>query len=823
MAAKSKSEFSSFSLIPLAGAAVGFVVSAVAAFFIAIPAIDSQHVEGLIEIQANNLAKQLDQKILDIQTQHATLANNLYLANMVEANNPAQRSREENNMKELIPGAVRVRIFGIGQAEVQRDATPPFNFTSLDMVKRSEAGESVHPEAINAGARWVLSVATPIRSPGDPTIRGTLFVYQDMAALINQADTDSGQVRVLQEAGANPVVILDSGSAGSGQTAVQRELSNPSWKMQYTASAEFASARASNIILLIIPLAIFTGIMVAAVFVNSTRNAAQLKSDLSHMDHQIASVAAQNYEPSSRYTFKSFIPVDDNLSRLGPKSRGLSEEDVEALGELKQKTKGKKAQEIDDGIVEIEMDDEDEEADDSPANDVPASIFRAYDIRGIVNDTLTPETIKLIGLAIGSAADAAGEKTILVGADGRLSGPAVMDTLIEGILETGCDVLKIGLVPTPALYFATHNSDTKSGVMVTGSHNPPDYNGFKIVIGGRTLVDEDIKALYARIVEGDFASGKGEVTEIDIKDDYIEAIADDVVVAQPLKVVLDCGNGIAGEIAPGLVEELGCEVVKLYCDVDGNFPNHPPDPTVPANLEDLKAKVAEEGADLGIAFDGDGDRMVAISKSGEIIWPDRLLMLFAKDVVTRNPGSDVVYDVKCTRHLNNVISGYGGRGVLCRTGHSFMKAKMVETGAMLGGEMSGHICFKERWFGFDDGVYAAARLLEIVGAQEEGLDELMEEFPSSLVTPEILIRVSDDAKFGIMEQIVANEGFTTGTLTTIDGIRVDFDDGWGLIRASNTNPTLTLRFEADDEASMERIKGLFREQLHAVREDLNFT
>ena len=358
--------------------------------------------------------------------------------------------------------------------------------------------------------------------------------------------------------------------------------------------------------------------------------------------------------------------------------------------------------------------------------------------------------------------------------------------------------------------------------MVTGGHNPPDYNGFKIVLDGRTLVDVDIQKLYQRIVDGKFSSGEGDLTEIDIRDDYIDAIADDVVVAQPLTVVIDCGNGIAGDIAPDLLGNLGCDVVPLYCDVDGTFPNHPPDPGVPENLEDLVLTVKSQKADIGIALDGDGDSLVAVTKHGEIIWPDRLLMLFAKDVVSRNPGSDVVYDVKCTRHLNSVISGFGGRPIISRSGHSFIKEKIAETDAVLGGEMSGHICFSERWFGFDDGLYSAARLLEIVGSQTEGLDELLAEFPSSLSTPEIHIKVDDEAKFKIMDQLNQVASFEDGTVTTIDGIRVDYSDGWGLVRASNTNPMLTLRFEADDEAAMERIKGIFREQIQAVDKDLNF-
>jgi phosphomannomutase/phosphoglucomutase len=410
----------------------------------------------------------------------------------------------------------------------------------------------------------------------------------------------------------------------------------------------------------------------------------------------------------------------------------------------------------------------------------------------------------------------------VVGADGRLSSPDIVGALIDGLISTGREVINIGFVPTPLLYYATHNSEATSGVMVTGSHNPADHNGMKIVLAGQALMGDGIQKLFTRYQDQDFVAGDGDVTEIDIREDYMDAITDDVVVAQPLKVVVDCGNGIAGDILPTLLGNLGCDVVEMYCDVDGNFPNHHPDPTVPANLEDLIITVRSEEADLGIALDGDGDRLVAVTAEGEIVWPDRLLMLFAKDVVSRNPGSDVVYDVKCTRHLNSVISGFGGRPVMCRSGHSYIKAKMKETDAILGGEMSGHICFKERWFGFDDGLYSTARLLEIVGSQSEGLSELLEQFPASISTPEIKIPVTESHKFDIVAKLIESADFGDATMTNIDGLRVDFAEGWGLVRASNTTACLTLRFEADDNASLEDIQNLFREKLKEVQASLTF-
>ncbi len=455
---------------------------------------------------------------------------------------------------------------------------------------------------------------------------------------------------------------------------------------------------------------------------------------------------------------------------------------------------------------------------------LPAGIFRAYDIRGVVGDSLTSETAYWIGRTIGSESLACGEPGVVVGRDGRLSGPELAAALIRGLRESGCNVTDIGMVPTPVLYFATHVLGASSGVMVTGSHNPPDYNGFKIVIAGHTLANERIQALHQRLENNDLASGSGSgsgsLTQVEVLEQYHQRIADDVVLARPLKVVVDCGNGVAGVNAPQLIEALGCEVIPLFCDVDGTFPNHHPDPGKPENLKDLIAKVAETGADLGLAFDGDGDRVGVVTNQGEMIYPDRLLMLFARDVLSRNPGADVIFDVKCTRGLAGLISGYGGRPLMWKTGHSLIKAKMKETGALLAGEMSGHIFFKERWYGFDDGIYSAVRLLEILSLEKRSAAEVFADFPVALSTPEINIKVTDERKFALIEALQRDAQWGDANLFTLDGVRVDYPHGWGLVRASNTTPVLVLRFEADDAAELARIQQVFHAQLKAVAPDL---
>ena len=449
-----------------------------------------------------------------------------------------------------------------------------------------------------------------------------------------------------------------------------------------------------------------------------------------------------------------------------------------------------------------------------------ASIFKAYDIRGIVPTTLDAEVAEALGRAFGSAARAAGERAVAVGRDGRLSGPALADALIRGLVATGVEVIDIGAVTTPMLYFAASTLAT-SGIQVTGSHNPKDYNGFKMVLAGRAIYGDEIQALRKVMEDGSAVLAEGgSVRKVDVLPAYVERIVGDIKLQRPLKIVVDSGNGIAGASAPAIFRAIGCEVTELYSEVDGNFPNHHPDPSKPENLADLIRALQSGDAELGLAFDGDGDRVGVVTNTGTIIYPDRLLMLFAKDVVSRNPGADIIFDVKCTRRLIALISGYGGRPVMWKTGHSLIKKKMKETGALLAGEMSGHVFFKERWFGFDDGIYSAARLLEILSQDQRDSEHVFSAFPSDISTPEINITVTEDSKFAIIEALQRDAQWGEGNITTLDGVRVDYPKGWGLVRASNTTPVLVLRFEADTEEELERIKTVFRNQLKAVDSSL---
>nr|VFK39736.1 MAG: phosphomannomutase / phosphoglucomutase [Candidatus Kentron sp. TC] len=453
-----------------------------------------------------------------------------------------------------------------------------------------------------------------------------------------------------------------------------------------------------------------------------------------------------------------------------------------------------------------------------------SSIFRAYDIRGIIGAALTSEIAREIGRAIGSQAHDQGQKTLVVGRDGRLSGSDLRKALVAGILATGANVIDIGQVPTPVLYFAANRLGTGSGVMVTGSHNPPEYNGFKIMLGGRTLFGDAITHLHTRIEHRRFVSGKGKTQRRDIVPEYIRRVSRDIPKASENRftIAVDCGNGVAGGIAPQLFRALGHDVLEMHCEIDGHFPNHHPDPSQPENLRDLINTVLDNQADFGLAFDGDGDRLGVVDNKGSIIWPDRQLMLFSRDILSRHPGAGIVFDTKCSRHLAQEIERRGGCPVMWKTGHSFIKEKMRETGALLAGEMSGHIFFKERWYGFDDALYAAARLIEILITAQAPPDRIFASLPEAISTPELRVDMPEARSLIFMERLAERfpRIFSDACITTIDGLRADYPDGWGLVRASNTTPSLVLRFEADHESALHRIEERFRDALLRVDPEL---
>ena len=451
---------------------------------------------------------------------------------------------------------------------------------------------------------------------------------------------------------------------------------------------------------------------------------------------------------------------------------------------------------------------------------INSNMFRAYDIRGIYEVDLTEDTVYQIGRAIGSELKDRGLNQIVVARDGRLSGPILERALCQGLIKSGCDVYQIGMVPTPVLYYATETFGITSGVMITGSHNPKEYNGLKIVLDNHTLTEDQIQSLLQRILNENYHQGHGTLHAHDLKDHYLKTIASDVSIKRPLKVVVDAGNGVAGELAPQLYQLLGCDVLPIYCDIDGNFPNHHPDPSQPHNLVDLIERVKQEQADVGLAFDGDGDRLGIVTNQGEVIWPDRQLMLFAREILKTHPGETIVFDVKCSKHVQTVIEEHRGKALMYRTGHSLMKGKMKEINAIFAGEMSGHLFFNDHWYGFDDALYTGARFLEILSQTTLTADALFQAIPNSISTPEIPVAIEESDKFKLMETLAKETQFDEAKIILIDGLRIEFSKGWALIRASNTTANLTLRFEADTQDDLLNIQNIIKALLQEHRPQL---
>mgnify|MGYP003114501030 FL=1 len=816
----------------------GVASAALLYFLLAVPA-ESRRYEAQAALEADAAAVRINQQLALLQDTVEGIADQDYVRAALRGEAPL--SAAAANLARVLPDIEAVYLFPYGDIP-RTSSEPTLGFSGLDLARRAETGQRLFPDAFPRSGQWYLQMSTPVRNPQSRAVTGSVLVVFDAARLqplmagVNPAL--GGEFSLVQSVNGSTRNIVSRGS-GNGPT-YERDLVNPDWKLRYTPASEPAPLFSGTlaIVFALVP-ALVAAIIVWVVLGSAQRGLRQDVTALIQWTHKV--FGGERVKPPA-LKWDMVASTAEVLHRLAQ----MVEKRVAKAGESARPKPGSRppsqstADEPlfqDKDVLDIDMLDGDDDVlgfggsdglDDTldveevslPEAEVSDTIFRAYDIRGIVDETLTADIVTVIGRAIGSEAIERRVDSLCIGYDGRHSSPDLADALARGIMATGCNVIRVGAVPTPVLYFATHELDNGSGVMVTGSHNPANYNGLKIMLGGETLHGEAIQKLLERIRTGDFAIGQGSQSSEDVRRAYLDRIVGDIAVAAPLKVVLDAGNGIAGELAPLLIEELGCEVIPLYCEVDGSFPNHHPDPGKPENLADLIECVKAEGADIGLAFDGDGDRLGVVTNTGKIIWPDRLLMLFARDVVSRNPGADVLYDVKCSRRLAGVISEAGGRPIMWKTGHSLMKAKMKESGALLAGEMSGHIFFGERWMGFDDGLYSAARLLEILGVEDRHCDEVFEDFPEDISTPELNVEVSDETKFPLIEKLSREGDFGDGNISTIDGIRVEFTDGWGLCRASNTTPVLVLRFEAETEEALERIKAVFREQLQKAAPDL---
>lgn len=784
-------------------------------------------------------------RIKELEYQTVSLAASSSITTRLNASQGTASPPEQSlaDLTSQFPNFRRISVFAIGSAEVDLKSPIPITFAALDLMRKAETQPFAGPEA-STSQRNLIYAAAPIKV--QDKVAGVLLVVVDGAyfgAPFEAMDPSIGTVELVQSfMGSTPSTVLQWGAGATGDQKVEGLTANPNWTLKFQPSADLAKSISGTSLLA--PLLLCLAVVLGGVFIAFSRLGRRLTADLDLLREYWAKLTSDGAAKPPRFNFTAIQVLAASLGRGQPTQSTIPSLDTTAISNrspqaMKLRPQSKTGTRINELLAEsretktegdfLEVTSEESQTATSHGmqlqeNPGPAdlglsldpTIFRAYDIRGVTTTNLTADVVYWIGRAFASEALALDQNTVAIGRDGRLSSPELRDALANGLNEGGVDVLDIGMVPTPLLYYATHELNTGTGIMITGSHNPPEYNGLKMVLAGVTLAEDRIQRLRERLEKNDLSRGHGETEIISILDRYLGRVLGDVAIADPLKVVIDCGNGVAGLVAPRLVEEMGCEVVQLYCEVDGNFPNHHPDPAEPHNLEDLITVVQSEGADIGLAFDGDGDRLGVVTNRGEIIWPDKLMMLFSQDIVGRNPGADIIYDVKCSRHLNTLISEYGGRPIMWKTGHSHMKAKIKETGALLAGEFSGHICFGERWYGFDDALYSAARLLEIVSAESRSVDELFAQFPVTFSTPEIKINTTDLAKFEIMDRLRSEANFGDGTITTIDGLRVDYSDGWGLIRPSNTSPVLSLRFEADGQSALQRIQMIFQKQLTAI-------
>ncbi len=717
----------------------------------------------------------------------------------------------------LFPSAIRVRLLTPGIEEVDLESSPPISYAALDMLKHAETKDSPPPVEVHMSGtpQQHINLVRRILDPAGRRIVGHLMVsypLQELQGLLNQVQLD-GYAEFQQVAGGAANVLVSRGDTSLKQGAANSELpiSGSRWRIAYWSSVSHSSGDVELLTMAGSVAAVAAILLMLVLWLVFRKLVAALKRDQATLLTIVKDMRDGRARQSYAVALADMNDTIELMTRTAsagiPAASGGSEAPVPETAARSADTPV-----VDDVEGDLLFDHSALEISKtaSAESKVDCSIFRAYDIRGIVGETLTDEVAFEIGRAIGSEAYFRGEQTVVVGRDGRLSGPDLSAELIRGLQATGRDVKDIGQVPTPVLYFAASYLGGGTGVMVTGSHNPADYNGFKIMLGGDTLANEAIDGIRQRIESGDVLTGEGSVEEVDVLPDYIERVKSDIQIVRPMKVVVDCGNGVAGAAVPQLLRELGCEVVELYCDVDGNFPNHHPDPSKTENLAVLIQTVQEQGADIGLAFDGDGDRLGVVSSLGEIIWPDRLLMLLSTDVLARNPGALIIYDVKSSRHVAAVVSEHGGEPLMWATGHSLIKAKMKETGALLAGEMSGHIFFKERWFGFDDALYSAARLLEILSGDTRTSSDVFAELPDSLSTPELNVPMAEGEPSVFMEKLLNGAHFENAQIATIDGLRVEFERGWGLVRASNTTPCLVLRFEAEDELALSTIQDEFR-------------
>ncbi|OUS13994.1 hypothetical protein A9Q89_00525 [Gammaproteobacteria bacterium 53_120_T64] len=727
----------------------------------------NQETSSLAETQAKLIEgyfQAMDEKL-------ERIVNDRTLINLLNTEDVSAINEFKDLLHHQLPEMAEIKLVSVNSPYF----TETQNFVGITLAKNSIAGKQLEPTAVKLHD-WLIVNATPVSDAGEAV--GSLIVHlsvQKLHTLLSERDPTQGKTELLQYTrGFAPQVIVSSGGANTAFQQSTAIKGRADWQLRYTASAKLVRATPK-------PFFYFALCFIALVIIGLLLLVLLVRYQLSQLSKEL----------------------DLNEGDLTP---------AELNQLIKEKLfQHKRAPAIPNPEAEAPVDED---------ADPIAEVFRQYDIRGKANSQIDDDFALRLGKAIGSDMIDSGQQSLLIGADGRTSSPTLKAALIRGVLSTGCNVTDLGLLPTPLLNFALVTLDAAdSGVMVTASHNPAEDNGFKIYYNQQVISGAEISSLKMAMEARIWKNGQGQLTQLSVVNEYTEAVVSNIQASsKQLRVVIDCANGAAGPLAPALFEALGCEVIPLYCDIDGTFPNHSPDPSVPDNLVDLITIVKHEGADLGLAFDGDADRLVAITAEGNIVWADELLMIFARDVIAHAPQSDIVFDVKSTRRLGNLISNYGGNPVMWKTGHAHIRRKIAETGAPLGGEFSGHIFFNDRWPGFDDGLYAAARLIEIIDQREQSLEAIIAGFEDSYSTPELRIAVSESQKFALVDKL-AESVFPEATRITIDGLRLEYPEGWALIRASNTSAHLTLRFEAHDQQALARLQHQLKQKLRPLLPD----
>lgn len=814
---------------------------------------------------AKGLAYSVSSQALLLEKTVEQIATDIEIISAVSSKNEVLIESAEHKLQKFLPSALKLRILLPDVNEIDDSSKPIMGYADLEMVKKTF---KTHQQSViqGQGENRHFAVTAPIKK--NDQIIGVLLAslqFDFVQAILEDAPIDDSFIEITQ----GKITLAKGGNATiKDNNPNTLKIAKSRWQLSYWAASAHTLANTSMVLGVIIAASLlacggffFCYYQITVLLKKDQNSILQAVKDLmtgKDLGNYPVNLSEMKVIISTLVQFKRIL--DNKEGTATDDTHEIDDADMFNLDEVEthqatsvSKKKDSNLNETKKTIKETTKDKTKLQKKTSPKQQLPKeklakvkpkieasdltapaivvkkepaveNIFKAYDIRGIVGKGLSKSKVYDLGLAIGTEAKKADNKVVVVGRDGRLSSPNLCTALIKGITSTGCNVLDLGIIPTPLLYFVAHHMEDRTGVMVTGGHNPSEYNGLKIIINGETLAGDKIQQLKQRIEDEDYITETlGSVEENNVySEEYIGSICEDIKVKRSLKVVIDCGNGVAGTIAPALLKKLGCEIIELYCNIDGSFPNHHPDPSQPENLKILINAVKENKADIGLAFDADGDRLGVVDNQGNIIYPDRLMMLFAKQIIATKPLAEIIYDVKCSHHLTNYIKKQGGRPVMSKTGHSFIKEKMRETGALLAGEMAGHFSFHDRWFGFDDALYAAARLLEILSADIRDSHDIFADFPNSINTPEIVINMAEGENFQFMKIFIEKANFSNAKIIDIDGLRIEFEDGWGLVRASNTTPSIVVRFEADNEKALLKIQKRIKHLMGEINGEMKF-